>query len=131
MVATVNSSGMVTAVAPGDAVITASIDNVVSNTCRVSIVLDKLDMLTIEASQRELTDADLRGLSKGKLGQLETLRNGIYARHGYIFKRNDLRNYFSKKDWYNPQYRDDVYVFNNFFNTNEKKNVGSIKNYEK
>ena len=131
IVATVNSSGMVTAVAPGDAVITASIDNGVSDACHVSIVPDKNDMLTIEASQRLFTDADLRGLSKGKLGQLEILRNGIYARHGYIFKGDDLRAYFSKKDWYKPLYNIDTYVFDNFFNDYEKKNVGSIKNYEK
>ncbi len=33
-------------------------------------------------------------------------RNAIYARHGYIFKSKDLRNYFSDFSWYRPRYKD-------------------------
>ncbi|WP_078775722.1 YARHG domain-containing protein [Fibrobacter intestinalis] len=28
------------------------------------------------------------------------LRNSIFARHGYIFKSEDLKAYFSKFNWY-------------------------------
>ena len=126
MVATVNSSGMVTAVAPGNAVITASIDNIGSNTCHVSIVPDIIDMLIIEASQRLLTENDLRGLTKE---QLDIVRNGIFARHGYIFKRDDLRAFFSKKNWYRPQYSSVVDV-SRMLNNYENKNVNFIKRHE-
>ena len=40
--------------------------------------------------------------------ELRLLRNEIPARHGYIFKSQDLKEYFSKQQWYAPsvQYSD-------------------------
>ncbi len=35
---------------------------------------------------------------------LRILRNAIYAHYGMRFKSNDLKEYFSKKDYYKPQY---------------------------
>ena len=37
------------------------------------------------------------------LGELELMRNEIYARHGWVFKRPDLRNYFESQPWYRPK----------------------------
>ena len=37
------------------------------------------------------------------LGELELMRNEIYARHGWIFNRPDLRNYFESQPWYRPK----------------------------
>ena len=37
------------------------------------------------------------------LGELELMRNEIYARHGWIFRRPDLRNYFESQPWYRPK----------------------------
>ncbi|MFA5122223.1 YARHG domain-containing protein [Zavarzinia sp.] len=34
--------------------------------------------------------------------ELDIMRNEIFARHGYIFKRNDLSDYFSNQPWYRP-----------------------------
>lgn len=34
--------------------------------------------------------------------ELRIMRNYIFARHGYIFKSDDLRQYFSQYDWYTP-----------------------------
>ena len=34
--------------------------------------------------------------------QLRLMRNEILARHGYVFKTKDLRDYFSSKWWYKP-----------------------------
>jgi hypothetical protein len=31
------------------------------------------------------------------------MRNEIYARHGWIFRRPDLRNYFESQPWYRPK----------------------------
>jgi hypothetical protein len=38
--------------------------------------------------------------------ELRLLRNEIYARHGYVFKSQDLNEYFEKQSWYkeNPQF---------------------------
>ena len=50
-----------------------------------------------------LTEADLSGLTKS---QLELARNEIFARHGRIFKRQEVQEYFNSKAWYkvNPAY---------------------------
>jgi hypothetical protein len=37
------------------------------------------------------------------LRELELMRNEIYARHGWIFNRQDLRNYFESQPWYRAQ----------------------------
>jgi len=125
-IATVDPSGMVTAITEGNAVITASIGDIVSNTCNVSISPDIIDVLIIQASQRLLTEADIRGLS---YQQLRFLRNGIFARYGYIFQwdtSDDLRAYFSKKPWYESKYENISYV-SSLLNTNETKNVKFIE----
>ena len=33
---------------------------------------------------------------------LELMRNEIYARHGWVFNRQDLRRYFESQPWYRP-----------------------------
>ena len=46
---------------------------------------------------------------------LHLLKNEIYARHGYIFRNEDLNNYFRGMIWYTPQYEPgefDAGVFN-------------------
>lgn len=52
------------------------------------------------ASERLLTDADLQV----PLGELQYMRNEIYARHGYAFKNKDWAVTFSYADWYMPCY---------------------------
>ncbi len=56
-------------------------------------------------SGARLTSADLDGLSKVAL---RLLRNTIYARHGRIFERPEIRRYFNYRAWYTPrrEYRD-------------------------
>ncbi len=34
--------------------------------------------------------------------ELKTLRNTVYARHGYIFDSKDLADFFSSRKWYKP-----------------------------
>jgi hypothetical protein len=50
---------------------------------------------------RLLTEADLEGKSDG---ELEIMRNEIYARRGRGFNRGDLRRYFGQFSWYRPIY---------------------------
>lgn len=77
-------------------------------------------------SERKLSDDDLAGKSKK---ELEIMRNSIYARYGYKFKREDLLNHFSQYRWYNPTTTDMGTIYNKM-NENEKYNVDFIKKHE-
>lgn len=77
-------------------------------------------------SDRKLTESDMTGLSKK---DLEIMRNMIYAKHGYKFKRNDLAEYFSKYSWYSPVTNDASAIYGKFSDI-EKYNVEFIKKYE-
>jgi hypothetical protein len=55
------------------------------------------------------------------------LRNSIFARHGYAFKKEALRMYFSQQDWYIPISTDVTAELTPI----EKKNVELLKRYEK
>jgi hypothetical protein len=52
-----------------------------------------------DSSTRLLTSSDLSSLGKD---QLRIARNEIYARHGYLFKTNDMKAYFANCGWYRP-----------------------------
>ena len=56
------------------------------------ILTFKIDSIDIS----EMTSANLR-----------LLRNEIFARHGYIFKSQELTDYFSQFDWYQPVLKSD------------------------
>ena len=70
-----------------------------------------------------LTYADIAGFSKS---DLRFARNEIYARHGYIFKSEELQNYFNSQYWYYP----DSSYDDSDLSTLEKYNVDFIKSYE-
>lgn len=76
-----------------------------------------------EGSTRLLTTNDLAGKSQW---ELRVMRNEIYARHGYIFKNTELRNYFEQQSWYKPQSDDVTDLLSNI----EKENATFLKNYE-
>jgi hypothetical protein len=76
-----------------------------------------------EGSQRMLGLSDVRGLNSW---DLKVMRNEIFARHGYIFKSEEMVNYFSSQRWYQPIY-DDVTPF---LSEIEKKNIDFIKSIE-
>ena len=77
-------------------------------------------------SSHRLTEEDLYGKSNR---ELEILRNMIYARHGYRFKRDDLYNYFSQFSWYHAETSDMSVAYNRMSET-EKYNVDFIKKHE-
>lgn len=57
---------------------------------------------------------------------LKIMRNEIFARHGYIFKTPELKNYFKNQSWYKPQYNN----VDKDLTEIEKKNILLIKQYE-
>ena len=75
------------------------------------------------ACQRRLTYDDIRGLSKQ---ELRIMRNWIFARHGYIFNSADLKEFFSKQQWYTPRSTNVISEFSDI----EEYNVNFIKSYE-
>jgi serine/threonine protein kinase len=76
-----------------------------------------------EASERELVDSDF--IDKSRV-ELRIMRNEIFARYGYIFKSEDLRDYFNSQDWYSPRF-DNV---NDMLTDLEKRNADFIKTHE-
>lgn len=52
------------------------------------------------SNNRLITKSELRHYSKT---ELRYARNEIFARHGYIFSSQDLKQYFSSKSWYKPK----------------------------
>lgn len=84
------------------------------------------DYIFYDSAVRNLTQSELAGLS---LQQLCYARNEIYARRGYIFQSQELRDYFGSKSWYYPTIPADSFsaqVFNSF----ETQNIELLKNYE-
>lgn len=75
------------------------------------------------ASTTELKAKDVENMFKG---DLEVLRNSIYARHGYSFQNRKMRYIFDDIDWYIPisvDVRAELTAV-------EKKNIDLLKRYE-
>jgi hypothetical protein len=82
------------------------------------------DVSKINASSKLLTKADIQNLYKG---DLEIIRNAVYARHGYSFKSKRMRFIFDMYvDWYMPVATD---VRDKLTDT-EKQNIELIKRFE-
>ena len=64
--------------------------------------------------------------------ELYIARNEIAARHGYIFEKDDLKNYFSKKSWYTGALTDGEFKqVIGILNETEEFNVNTILVLEK
>jgi hypothetical protein len=84
----------------------------------------KADAGFYKASQKLLKASDVENLTKN---DLQTMRNEIFARHGYCFKKKDAREYFENEEWYIPNTVD----VRDKLTEIEKKNIALIKRYEK
>lgn len=73
-----------------------------------------------------LGDADLRGRTAW---ELKIARNEIYARHGYIFESEEMRNYFNSKSWYVPAVEAKDFD-ESVLSYVEEVNIGRILKYE-
>lgn len=73
--------------------------------------------------EREMTYADVEGKSAE---ELRLMRNYIFARRGYIFESEDLKEYFEQFSWYVPLYYDVTPRLSDI----EKYNVNFIKEWE-
>lgn len=84
------------------------------------------DYIFYDSSSRLLTEADLAPLS---LQQLCYARNEIYARRGYIFQSEELREYFGSKPWYTPTVPAESFS-ESVFNEVETANIALLKSRE-
>lgn len=80
--------------------------------------------ILINASNTELKPEDVENLYKG---DMEIIRNAIYARHGYTFKYRRMRYIFDKVPWYIPVHTEVKDMLTDL----EKKNIDLLKRYEK
>jgi hypothetical protein len=78
----------------------------------------------INASKQKLAEKDLKNLRKL---DMEIIKNAVFARHGYAFKKQTYRNFFEQTDWYIP-------VSNNVdkdLSPMEKENVALLNRFIK
>lgn len=87
------------------------------------------DYILPDSGTKYLTDADVSGLSKQ---DLKIARNEIMARHGRIFKSQDLKEHFESKSWYNGTIDPDSFDanINSYLSAVEFANIDMIKKYE-
>lgn len=79
-----------------------------------------------DSSSRELTIADISGLSHD---QLDLARNEIYARHGRKFTNPTLQNYFNSQAWYTGTIEPEDFT-DDMLSDIEKNNIQFIKEHE-
>lgn len=82
------------------------------------------NVFKINASKQKLAEKDLKNLRKL---DLQIIRNTVFARHGYSFKKETYRQFFENTDWYVP-------VSNNVdtdLTPLEKENVSLLARLEK
>ena len=84
------------------------------------------DYIFWDSNTRYLTESEVAGLS---LRTLCYARNEIYARRGYIFQSQELRDYFGSKDWYYPAVPGSSFSAS-VLNSYEVANIELIKTYE-
>lgn len=77
----------------------------------------------INASRNKLTENDLKNLKKL---ELEIIRNTIFARHGYAFKKKNYRQFFDFVDWYIPISN----TVNEELTPLEKENIKLLERFE-
>lgn len=78
----------------------------------------------MNASKNKLKEADLKNLKKL---DLEIIRNTIYARHGYSFKKKSVRQFFDQVEWYMPMSNN----VDSSLTVIEKDNIALLKRFEK
>lgn len=74
-----------------------------------------------------LERSDIESKSRG---ELDVMRNTLYARRGYRFKRKDLQSYFGQFSWYRPVTSDMNSIYRSMSSV-ERHNVDLISGYER
>ncbi|WP_300673349.1 YARHG domain-containing protein [Soonwooa sp.] len=56
-------------------------------------------IFNVNASKQKLTEKDLKNMKKL---DMEIIKNAVFARHGYSFKKQTYRQFFDNQEWYVP-----------------------------
>lgn len=83
----------------------------------------------LNASKQKLSEKDIKNLRKL---DMEIIKNSVFARHGYSFKKETYRDFFEQTDWYipvsnnvdnelSPMEKDNVALLNRFIKYAEDK----------
>ena len=75
------------------------------------------------SSEEIISESDIDALSDE---ELRYAINELYARHGYIFKDNELLSYYSQFDWYEEKVKPGDFS-TSLFNDVERKNVETMQ----
>jgi len=100
----------------------------------VTVATNKTDISNINSPEyyifpksdtEKLLESDVSKLNKENL---ILARNEIFARHGFVFKTEEYKSYFTNKSWYkpNPAFKG----FDGELNAVEVYNINFIKKYE-
>lgn len=92
---------------------------------------DKGEYIFPNSDASYLSKSDVKGMTKS---QINLAKNELYARHGRMFQREDLQEYFDGCSWYTPRYSPeewDEYGDSYFFNEYEIANRNLLNKQEK
>lgn len=112
---------------PGAGSVQTPPDTVIRNTPAPQYNYTRGEFIIPDSSARYVTYADLDRLTEW---QIRIARNEIYARHGRMFKSEDLQQYFGSTSWYYPTVPAEVFD-NSYLNQVEVENLKTITQYEK
>ena len=88
--------------------------------------VDDYDLMVLERVYDEVINKGNEGyLYNFSSDELAIIRNTLYARRGYKFKKKKYQNYFGAKSWYNPTTNSQ-----NILTKKEEKLANIIKRYE-
>lgn len=76
-----------------------------------------------DSDSRYLTEEEVRKIDPG---ELRLARNELFARHGYIFQDEELRQHFESQPWYSGTVEAEQFDFDTDLNEYEKKNAELI-----
>lgn len=80
-----------------------------------------------DSATRLYSTDELSGLSDW---DLYIARNEIYARHGRMFSKDDLQNYFNGQAWYTPLYSPEQFDSMGLLSSTEQQNAATILSIE-
>ena len=87
---------------------------------------DNYDLVVLDKVYDEVINRGNEAyLNKFSSDELAIIRNTLYAKNGYKFKKKEYQKYFGEKSWYNP-----TTSSQNILTRNEEKLANIIKRYE-
>ncbi len=93
------------------------------NNFKDQVEVDLMEAFNDLGRMKKLTHKDLQVINSKRLS---FVRNQFFARKGYIFKTDKMKNYFGNKEWYTPKYED----VSDSLSEIEKYNIELIKQLE-